>query len=86
MKLRAKKKLIKDKADIEILSMDIIAKLHEDVINTKNINKLIDEKYDLKKQKTKSLIETYIELKNILTEDQREKLKTLCNKGSGLES
>ena len=75
LKIETKKSLVKQKAEIEILGIDIKAKLWEDAINTEAVNKLIDQKYELKKAKAKSLVEALASLKNILTDEQKTKLK-----------
>ena len=77
LKLSAKKHLISKKADIEIIGLDIKALMWEDTINTEEINKLIDKKYELKKEKAKALIGAYAALKGTLTKEQMEKLKEL---------
>ncbi len=79
-----KKKHIKLKADADIICVDIKSKLFEDTTNAAEVNKLIDQKYDLKKQDTKLVINSFIQLKQILTAEQRAKLKELrenCRKG-----
>ena len=80
LKIATKKDVIKKKADIEILGLDIKAALWEDTVDLNAINDLIDKKYDLKKEKTKSLVAAYVELKGVLTEEQKAKLKDLCKK------
>ena len=80
LKIATKKGVIKKKADIEILSLDIKAALWEDVVDLNALNALIDTKYELKKEKTKSLVAAYVELKGVLTEEQKAKLKDLCKK------
>lgn len=78
LKLSVKKDLIKRDAEIEILALDIKAKMWEDTINTTEINKLIDKKYDLKKEKAKALVAACAKLKGVLTDKQKDKLKGLC--------
>ncbi len=78
------KKHIKLKADTDILCVDIKAKLLADSTNAAELNKLTDQKYDLKKQDTKLVINSFIQLKQILSAEQRTKLKELrenCTKG-----
>ena len=77
LKLAAKKELIDRKAKIEILGVDIKGLLYKDPINLEAINALIDQKYEIKKAKTKYIVQTYANLKNILTDEQKAKLKTL---------
>ena len=77
LKVNAKKDLIRKKAEIDVISVDIKSKLWDETIDVSGINKLVDQKYDLKKEKTKSLIAAYAELKKILSKEQKEKLKEL---------
>mgnify|MGYP000282824940 CR=1 FL=1 len=60
-----------------MLKIDIKAKLWEDTIDKKGINKLIDKKYELKKEKAKALVDAYAQFKKILTEEQNKALKTI---------
>jgi len=80
LKANTKKDLIKRKAEIDIIGVDIKSKLGEDTIDTKGINKLIDQKYELKKAKAKALVEAYAAFQNILTDDQKKKLKDISHK------
>lgn len=80
LKMDTQKELIKKKADIEIIELDIHSGLMEDKIDTKNVGKLVDQKMELKKQKTMTLVESYASLKNILTEEQKKSLKDLFKK------
>jgi len=77
LKYETQKDLIRKKAEIEIIAIDIKAKLHEDTIDAASINSLIDKKYDLKKEKAKALVGAYIALKDTFTEEQKAKLKDL---------
>lgn len=80
LKLKTRKDLIKSEAEIKIITLDINAKMTQETIDIAAINKLIDEKYELEKTKAKSLVKAYAELKNILTEEQKGKLKDLYKK------
>jgi Spy/CpxP family protein refolding chaperone len=80
LKIKTKKDLIKRKASIDIIAIDVKVQLWEDVINAKAVNSLIDKKYELKKAKAKSLVGAYVALKNVLTEEQKEDLKALLGK------
>lgn len=79
LKVNAKKDLIRKQAEIDVISLDIKSKLWDETIDVTGINKLVDQKYDLKKEKTKSLIAAYAELKKILSKEQKEKLKELMH-------
>ena len=64
--------------------MDIKGNMQGDRIDIKATNKLIDRKYDLKKEKAKSLVSACAGLKSILTKEQTGKMKDLwkkCKKG-----
>lgn len=80
LKLKAKKDSIKAEAEIEMIALDIKAKMWEETVDVTAINKLIDQKYEFKKAKAKSLVAVYAELKGILTDEQKEKLKGLWKK------
>ena len=77
LKVDARKDFIRKKAEIEVTIVDIRSKLWDETIDVPGINKLVDQKYDLKKEKTKSLIAAYAELKKILSKEQKETLKEL---------
>lgn len=80
LKLKVKKDLIKQNAEIEIIALDIKEKMWDEVVDTEAINTLIDKKYELKKEKVKSLVASYAELKSILTKKQMGELKELYKK------
>jgi hypothetical protein len=78
LKIKTKKDLIRDKADIEILAVDIFAKLWEPKVDIEGINKLIDRKYDLKAESAKRFIQAFVTLKGSLTKEQMKKAKAIC--------
>jgi protein CpxP len=80
VKIAVKKDIVKRDAEIELLKIDIMAKMYEDKIDVAGIDKLIDKKYDLKKAKAKALVQTCADLRDILTEDQMKEFKTMCRK------
>ena len=77
LKIALKKDLIQKEADIDLVKVDIRSALYEDEINLEAVNKLIDQKYETKKSKSKQVVSTIAELKKILTKDQMDKLKDL---------
>lgn len=80
LKMSTKKDLIKREAEIDLVTVDIKTKLCEDNICQKSIGKLIDKKYDLKKEKAKALVGVFEEMKNILSDEQKKQLgKIVCN-------
>ncbi len=82
LKMSTKKDLIKREAEIDLATVDIKAKLCEDKICQKSIGKLIDNKYDLKKEKAKALVGVFAELKNILSDEQKKQLGKIECKAS----
>lgn len=77
LKMAAKKDLIRKNAEIEVLVLDIMAAMWEDTINLEAVNALIDKKYELKKEKTKSIVAACATLKTMLTKEQQKQLKSL---------
>jgi hypothetical protein len=80
LKIKTKKDLIRKKAEIDIIALDIKVAMHGEKINTATVNKLIDRKYNLKKEKAKSLVGAYAMLKGMLTSGQKDKLKAIWKK------
>jgi len=78
LKIDLKKELIRKDADIELIRIDIEALMYEDKMDLGAINKLIDQKYEVKKAKAKKTIASYAKLKEILSEQQMKDLKKLC--------
>jgi len=77
LKLSVKKELILKNADAGVLAVDVHAGLREHHIDVEAMNKLIDQKYAVKKAKSQSLVKAYAELKGVLSEEQMDKLKEL---------
>ena len=75
LKIAIKKDLIRNKAEVEIVVVDIRSLLHEDKIDVDAASKLIDQKFETKKAGMKKVVKSFAELKNILTKEQKEKLK-----------
>ncbi len=80
LKIAAKKAKIANKAEIASLDVDIKAKMWESPMDTAATDELIDRKYELKKEKAKASIRTHARLRNILTEEQKQKMKGLRKK------
>ncbi|MBD3379009.1 MAG: hypothetical protein GF408_00910 [Candidatus Omnitrophica bacterium] len=80
LKIKTKKFMIDQKAKIKKIKVDIWAELMEDDTNIDKVNGLIDDKYDLKAEKAKYLVNSYVVLKNTLTDDQMKKMKALWKK------
>lgn len=79
LKIALKKDLIRKEADLNIIKVDIRSLLHEDEVNISAVNKLIDQKYEIKKAKMKKVVQSYAQLKKILTKEQIEKLKEIAH-------
>ncbi len=77
LKMSLKKEMINKKAQIEIILLDIKKELYSDDVNVDKVNNLIDKKYNLKAEKTKSALKAYSELKNVLKDEQMDKLKEI---------
>ena len=80
LKVSVKKDLISRQAQIDLLAVDIKVEMWEDPMNLNAINSLIEQKYEIKKEKAKALIAAYAKLKGILSEEQKEALKGLYKK------
>ena len=48
LKIALKKDLIQRQADVDLLKIDIRSALYEDEVNLEEVNKLIDQKYEIK--------------------------------------
>ena len=77
LKLSTKKALITKDAEIEVLAMDVQAEMHKETIDKEALHRLIDKKYDLKKEKAKSIASAYAALKGIVTKEQKDKMKAI---------
>lgn len=75
--IATKKGMIRAKAEIDVLGLDIKSELWKATIDTAAIDKLIEKKYDLKKAKAKASVKAYAALKGMLTAEQKEKMKDL---------
>ncbi|MFH1062278.1 MAG: hypothetical protein V1747_05240 [Candidatus Omnitrophota bacterium] len=76
--ISTKKELIRSNAEIEIVSIDIKSNLFDtDKIDLKIMEKLIDEKYKIKKDQAKILVKAFAQIQNILTKEQKDTLKNL---------
>ena len=67
-------------AEVEVLAMDIMEALKADKVDMSAVNKLIDQKYDLKRQQAKEIAGACNDLRAILTKDQQDKVKDMWYK------
>lgn len=80
LKVATKKSLIKQKAEIDLIAVDIKSSLYEDKIDVAATTVLVDKKYELKKAKAKSIVQAFADLKGKLSDEQMKKLKGLYAK------
>ena len=78
LKINTKKSLIRSKAEIDIIAVDIMAKIWEESPDIAEINKLIDKKFTLKKESMKEIVSVFLSLKKMLSKEQLRKLHGLC--------
>lgn len=77
LKLEAVKSLIRNKADIKIIDLDIHSQLRQDRPDVVSIQKLIDSKYEAKKAFDKSMVDALVKLQAVPNDKQKEALKNL---------
>lgn len=77
IKLDVKKALVRAEADIEILGMDMEGLLHQEAIDVEAVNKILDQKFEIKKAKAKNLVASLAKLKGILSKEQMDKAKDI---------
>jgi hypothetical protein len=75
IKTDLKKDLVKSEADIDVIKIDYKDALYQDEVDIDAVNKLIDQKYEVKKAKAKKVVAAYAQFKKILSKEQMEKLK-----------
>ena len=80
LKAETKKSKIQKQAEIDVLAVDIKSEMYGDKIDIEALNKLIDQKYEAKAQKAKLLAGAYAQLKDTLTDEQKDTLKDLYSK------
>jgi hypothetical protein len=81
LKFKVKRDLIKTDAEIDMAKVEMKAEMWEEKYDLTALDKIIDRKYDLKKQKAKYLVKAISDLKSILTDDQMKKAKSMWMKG-----
>ena len=78
LKIGTKKSLIRNTAEAELITVDIIASLYTDKPDLVEINKLIDKKFDIKKAGMKKLIAAFVGIKKLLSKEQMKQMKAMC--------
>ena len=85
LNMKTKKEMIGMKASEEIAELDMGEALHQKTIDVAAVNALIDKEFDLKKGKAKAMVASYAALKDILTTEQKDKMKELWKAGEKRE-
>ena len=62
---------------VQVLDLDIQAQLKNDKPDAEALQKLIDQKFEVKKANTKVLVDAYLKLKSTVTQKQWEALQSL---------
>jgi Spy/CpxP family protein refolding chaperone len=73
--VETKKKQIKLKSEIELVKLDLKVLFYKEKFDINKANKLIDQKYELKKKKAKNSTYAFAKFKNMLSEEQNDELK-----------
>jgi len=77
LKLDVQKSTIRQMADLQVLMLDVEAKLVEPKVDVEGINALLDQGFASMAAATKGVVFSYAELKAVLSDDQMTKLKSL---------
>ena len=86
LKIGTKKSMIRNRAEVELLMVDVIASLYQEKPDISAINRLIDKKFDVKKAGMKKLIAAFIGIKKLLSKEQIKQVKTICKSEARHES
>jgi len=77
IKMATKKNLILQDANIAVLKIDIRGMMKQDPVPMDEIDALIDQKYSLKSDRAKMLVSAYVDMKGVLSDEQKEKTKEI---------
>ena len=78
LKIGTKKSMIRNRAEVELLMVDIISSLYQEKPEISEINKLIDKKFEIKKAGMKKLIAAFVGIKKLLSREQIKQIKAIC--------
>ena len=78
LKIGTKKSLIRNRAEVELLMVDVISSLYQEKPDISAINRLIDKKFDIKKAGMKKLIASFVTVKKLLSKEQIKQVKAIC--------
>ena len=86
LKIGTKKSMIRNRAEVELLMVDIISSLYREKPEIPEINKLVDKKFEIKKVGMKKLIAAFIGIKKLLSKEQIKQIKAICKSESHSQS
>jgi len=72
-----KKTLIKQQAEMDVLAVDIKSMMYTEDIDTAAVAQLIDKKYEIKKEKAKTLVDAIARIKKVPTKGQMDKAREI---------
>jgi len=78
VKHAAIKDLIRQKADADVIAVDVKSAMYADKIDLKTVNKLIDAKYEAKKKMALTYVKAVSDAEGVLTAEQLSKAKKIC--------
>ena len=78
LKIGMKKSMIRNRAEVELLMVDIISSLYQEKPEISEINRLIDKKFEIKKAGMKKLIAAFVGIKKLLSKEQMKQVKAIC--------
>ncbi len=78
LKIGTKKSMIRNRAEVELLMVDVISSLYQEKPEISEINKLIDKKFEIKKAGMKKLIAAFVGIKKLLSKEQMKQVKAIC--------
>jgi len=77
LKYEVKRVVIQQNAEKDLLKVDIWKEIYEKPDTFEKLNELIDQKYEAKKIKSRKLVQAYVELIKIPSDEQWDELKKL---------
>jgi hypothetical protein len=80
MKYKVKKEVISKDTEIDMTKAELSEEMWKDEPSSAVLNKLIEKKYDLKKEKAKILSQGCLDLKGVLNKEQSKEAKKLYMK------
>ena len=86
LKIGTKKSMIRNRAEVELLMVDIISSLYQAKPEISEINKLVDKKFEIKKAGMKKLIAAFVGVKKLLSKEQMKQVKAICKSEDHHES